>query len=136
MKQNFWQLSRIGKQYAFSAAHSLPKVPDGHPCKRIHGHNYIVEVEIRNEISPVDGFCGNIDFYKVDEGMKPLLEKLDHRYLNDIDGLENPTAELIADWILKNFSPAILYSVKVWETPKCWAMVINSDGYFQKVHRE
>ena len=131
-----WQLARIGKQYAFSAAHRLPKVPDWHQCHRLHGHNYIVEVEIRGEISPTDGFCNNIDFYKVDESMKPLLEKLDHHYLNDIEGLENPTAENIAMWILKNFKPSILWSVKVWETPKCWAEVVNRDGYFQKEHRE
>ncbi len=131
-----WPLCRIGKQYHFSAAHYLPKVHDGHPCKRMHGHNYVVEVEIRNEISPIDGFCGNIDFYKVDEVMNPLIKRLDHRTLNDIPGLENPTAELIAKWILDNYEPAILFSVKVWETPKCYAQVINRDGYFQKAHRE
>lgn len=134
--KNGWQLARIGKQYSFSAAHFLPKVPDGHKCKNMHGHNYVVEVEIRNEISPADGFCGNVDFYQVDESMAPILAALDHKLLNDIAGLENPTAENIASWILKNFKPAILFSVKVWETPKCWAQVINADGYFQKEHRE
>lgn len=131
-----WQLARIGKQYHFEAAHRLPMVPEWHKCSRLHGHNYVVEVEIRGEVAPVDGFCGNIDFFQIDESMNPILEKLDHHYLNDIEGLENPTAENIATWILKNFSPAILFSVKVWETPMCLAQVINRDGYFQKDHRE
>jgi len=135
MKAN-WQLARIGKQYAFSAAHQLPCVPDGHPCKRLHGHNYIVEVEIRGEIAPKDGFCSNIDFMEVDKHMKPIIEQLDHHFLNDITGLENPTAELIAAWILDKYPVKYLYSVTVWETPKCWAQVINEDGFYKKAHRE
>ena len=131
-----WQLSRIGKQYSFSSAHFLPNVPDGHKCKGMHGHNYVVEVEIRGEISPLDGFCGNIDFYKIDESMKPLIKLVDHKVLNDIPGLENPTAEIIAAWFLSNFSPAMLFSVTVWETPKCYATVVNREGYFQKEHRD
>lgn len=131
-----WQLARIGKQYSFAAAHFLPKVPDGHKCKNLHGHNYLVEVEIRNEVSPIDGFCGNIDFYQVDESMQPIIDALDHKLLNDIPGLENPTAENIAGWILAQYKPAILFSVKVWETPKCYAMVVNRDGFFQREHRE
>lgn len=131
-----WQLARIGKQYHFAAAHFLPKVPDGHKCKNMHGHNYMVEVEIRNEISPLDGFCGNVDFYQVDESMKPIIARLDHKLLNEIEGLENPTAENIAAWILKEYQPAILFSVTVWETPKSWATVVNRDGYFQKEHRD
>lgn len=131
-----WQLARIGKQYHFAAAHFLPKVPDGHKCKNMHGHNYMVEVEIRNEISPLDGFCGNVDFYQVDESMKPIIAKLDHKLLNEVEGLENPTAENIAAWILKEYQPAILFSVTVWETPKSWATVVNREGFFQKEHRE
>lgn len=131
-----WQLARIGKQYHFAAAHFLPKVHDGHKCKNMHGHNYMVEVEIRNEISPLDGFCGNVDFYQVDESMKPIIAMLDHKLLNEIEGLENPTAENIAAWILKEYQPAILFSVTVWETPKSWATVVNREGYFQKEHRD
>ncbi len=131
-----WQLARIGKQYSFSAAHMLPKVGDGHPCKRLHGHNYIVEVEIRGEIAPKDGFCSNIDFLEVDRLMKPIIEKLDHHYLNEIPGLENPTAEHIAAWILDKYPVKYLFSVTVWETPKCWAQVVNSEGMYKKGHRE
>lgn len=129
-----WDLCRIAKQYSFSAAHMLPEVGEGHPCKRLHGHNYLVEVEFRGEIAS-NGFCGNLDFASMDESMAPLLKQLDHYYLNDIPGLENPTAENIAAWILKNFEPHFLYSVKVWETPKCWAQVINRDGLFPRAHK-
>ena len=131
-----WQLCRIGKQYAFSAAHKLPHVHPNHPCHRLHGHNYTVEVEIRGEIAPKDGFCASVDFLDVDRHMKPIIEQLDHRYLNEIDGLDNPTAENIAAWILDKYPVKYLFSVKVWETPKCWAEVINADGYYQKAHRE
>lgn len=130
-----WKLCRIAKQYSFSAAHFLPLVPNGHPCKKMHGHNYVVELEVRGEISPLDGFCSNLDFYKLDLLMKPILEKLDHQTINET--IENPTAELIAKYIMDDINSrlAIIYSVKVWETPKCWAMVIN-DGLYKPAHRE
>lgn len=131
-----WQLCRIGKTYKFSAAHRLPLVPVSHKCNRLHGHNYKVEVEIRGEIAQKDGFCGNVDFFEIDNEMKPILETLDHHYLNDIDGLENPTAELIAKWILNKYPRAILFSVKVWEEEDCWAMVVNNEGIYRGEHRE
>lgn len=131
-----WKLCRIGKQYNFSAAHRLTKVGDNHPCARFHGHNYMVEVEFRGEIAPMNGFAGALDFAVFDDAMRPLLAQLDHNYLNDIPGLENPTAEHIAAWIMERFTPYCLYSVTVWETPKCWAKVINADGYFHKAHRD
>lgn len=135
MKQK-WQLCRIGKQYSFSAAHQLPLVPDGHPCKRLHGHNYVVQVEFRGEIAPKDGFCGNLDFADLDKVVKPIIERLDHQFLNDF--IPNPTAELIAAYFLTeiNKERSIYHSVTVWETPKCYAMVINDEGWYQKEHRE
>lgn len=137
MKNN-WSLCRIGKEYSFSAAHKLPKVHENHQCYRLHGHNYKVEVELRGEIAALNGFCMNLDFAQIDEHMKPIIKTLDHHYLNDIEGLENPTAEIIAEWILNklNAQLSIYFSVTVWETPKCWAQVVNRDGYWQKEHRE
>jgi 6-pyruvoyltetrahydropterin/6-carboxytetrahydropterin synthase len=130
-----WELCRIGKEYHFSAAHWLPEVKDGHPCKRMHGHNYVVEVELRNEISG-NGFCGHLDFYEIDAQVKPVIDRLDHRVINDF--ITNPTAENIALYFLAeiNKERSIFYSVKVWETPKCWAMVVNRDGYYHKAHRD
>ena len=108
-------------------------VDELHPCYRLHGHNYIVEIEIRGEIAP-NGFCNGVDFNIIDKEMKPLIDKLDHQYLNDF--INNPTAENIAKWFLDNIKTKIYFSVKVWETPKCWAMVIVNEGLFKKVHRE
>lgn len=143
--RDMWKLCRIGKEYEFCAAHRLPFVKPSHQCSRVHGHNYKVEIEVRNEVltanynaSEVVGFCGGLDFAEIDNQVKPVISRLDHKYLNDIDGLENPTAENIASYILKevNSTRSIFYSVKVWETPKCWAMVINSDGLYRKEHKE
>lgn len=133
-----WKLCRIGKQYHFSSAHRLPKVSEHHPCYQLHGHNYVAEIEIRGEISPRTGFCNSIDFFEVDSHMKSIIETLDHHYLNEIEGLDNPTAENIATWILDklNNKLAMYFSVTVWETPKCWAKVINGTGWYQKDHRD
>jgi len=135
--RQLWQLCRIGKQYDFSAAHFLPKVHDGHPCKRMHGHNYLVEVEIRGEIAPINGFCAQTDFADIDAIIKPIIAEIDHRVLNDF--IDNPTAENIAVYLLQKFmdnSTRYLFSIKVWETPKCWAMVVNDGGLYDVRHRE
>lgn len=132
-----WQYSRIGKQYSFSASHQLTKVPEGHPCARLHGHNYVVEVEVRGDISVRNGFCNGLDFYDLDVAVKPLVEKLDHHHINDV--IDNPTAERIAQWFLDEIlksTPGWAYAVTVWETPKCWAMAVNSDGLYHGKHRE
>lgn len=133
-----WKLCRIGREYSFEAAHRLPYVPAGHKCSRLHGHSYRVMLEVRGEIAPVDGFCSNVDFAQLDLLMKPILEKLDHQTLNEIQGLSNPTAEMIAQWIMDeiNKNRAILFSVTVHETARCWAMVVNKDGVYKPEHRE
>ena len=101
MAKRIWQFSRIGKIYSFSAAHSLPMVPDGHPCKRVHGHNYKVEIEVRGDTAP-NGFCLGMDFYKLDKLVNPLIQQLDHQMLNDF--IKNPTAENIAKWFSDELS--------------------------------
>jgi 6-pyruvoyltetrahydropterin/6-carboxytetrahydropterin synthase len=88
---------QIFKEFTFEAAHRLPHVPAGHKCGRLHGHSYRVEVHITG---PVDDHHGWVrDFADVSCAMRPLLEQLDHYYLNEIDGLENPTSESLARWI-------------------------------------
>ena len=121
-----WDLARIGKRYEFSAAHHLTGVMPTHPCYKMHGHNYVVEVEVRGDVEPVTGFI--IDFHAIDREMKPIIDKLDHSLLNEF--IENPTAERIARWIMDEFRVKYLFSVTVWETPKCWAKVINKDGFY------
>ncbi|PDT81060.1 6-carboxytetrahydropterin synthase QueD [Sinorhizobium sp. BJ1] len=112
---------KITQAFTFEAAHRLPKVPSTHKCHRMHGHSYRVDVQLSGNVDPHTGFV--IDFFDVERAFKPLLEQLDHHTLNDIDGLENPTAENIAIWIWERAKPLLaqLSSIKVFETPFCWA---------------
>ena len=112
----------IGKVYRFEAAHRLPFVPDTHKCSRVHGHNYRVILEIAGGIAS-NGFCNGLDFFDLDATMRTILEKVDHRFLNDVLGLENPTAELIAVWFRRELAAAGMFdaSVTVYETDDCWA---------------
>lgn len=82
--------------YRFEAAHFLPKVPAGHKCARVHGHSYRIEVVIEGEVDPERGWV--MDFAAIDEHAVPLVRLLDHQVLNEIDGLANPTSELLAAW--------------------------------------
>lgn len=115
----------ISRRYHFEAAHLLPKVLDGHRCKRLHGHNYEMEVTLVGGINDV-GFI--MDFWDLDRLVQPILDRVDHRYLNDVPGLENPTAEFIALWFLARLRQAIedestgVSSVRIYETKDCWAV--------------
>jgi 6-pyruvoyltetrahydropterin/6-carboxytetrahydropterin synthase len=108
--------AHIGRSYRFEAAHHLPLVAEGHKCRNMHGHSYRMDVMVKG---PLDrrGFVA--DFAEIDAQVLPLLGKLDHRVLNDVEGLENPTAELIAAWLLERLPTC--ESVRVWETEDCWA---------------
>ncbi len=111
----------ITQAFTFEAAHHLPHVPETHRCRRLHGHSYRVELRIAGEVDPHTGFV--VDFFDVEAVFQPVLAQLDHHLLNEIEGLENPTAENIALWIFRRVKPALaqLASVKVFETPMCWA---------------
>ncbi len=93
------------KDFRFEAAHFLPKVPVGHPCKNMHGHSYKVTVHIKGEPGAETGWL--LDFSDIKKAFAPILQKLDHSVLNDIEGLENPTSELIAIWIWNQLKPAL-----------------------------
>ena len=111
----------ITQAFTFEAAHHLPHVPETHRCRRLHGHSYRVELRLSGEVDSHTGFV--VDFFDVENAFQPLLERLDHHLLNEIDGLENPTAENIALWIFDRVKPELpqLDAVKVFETPMCWA---------------
>ena len=111
----------ITQGFTFEAAHHLPHVPETHRCRRLHGHSYRVELTLAGEVDPHTGFV--IDFFDVESTFAPVLARLDHHLLNDIQGLENPTAENIALWIFRAISPDLpqLAAIKVFETPMCWA---------------
>lgn len=126
-KCNKWKGVRIGKRYEICASHFLPNVPDGHKCKNLHGHNYVIELEMRGEVNPNTGFLVDFEFFN--KNFKPTIMRLDHAHLNDI--IENPTAENIAQWIMDNHRPHCLFSVTVWETSSCYARVVNGDGFWK-----
>lgn len=111
-------ITRIGRTYRFESAHHLPLLPDGHKCKNVHGHNYRVEVVISGALD-ARGFV--MDFAEIDAEILPLIRKVDHRLLNDVEGLENPTAEIIATWFLQRITGC--ESVRVYENDDCWAEV-------------
>jgi 6-pyruvoyltetrahydropterin/6-carboxytetrahydropterin synthase len=110
----------ISKRFTFEAAHRLPHVPTGHKCGRLHGHSYAVEVVVRGEVNPTSGWvCDFADI--VTAWVTSGLGALDHNYLNEIEGLENPTSELLARWIWRRLAAPEarlpgLYAVKVSET--------------------
>jgi 6-pyruvoyltetrahydropterin/6-carboxytetrahydropterin synthase len=106
----------IVQGFRFEAAHFLPNVVPGHRCRRIHGHSYKVEVQVAGEVDPQSGWV--IDFYDIEAAFTPVMEALDHHLLNEIPGLENPTAENIAIWIYKALAPGCpaLSAVVVHET--------------------
>lgn len=95
----------IYKEFTFEAAHRLPNVPDGHKCKRLHGHSFRVEVHVSG---PLDATLGWVmDFADLKRVVKPVIARLDHYYLNDIPGLENPTSEVVARWLWQEIKPLL-----------------------------
>jgi len=87
----------VFREFTFEAAHRLPHVPEGHKCSRLHGHSFRVEVRVRGDIDPASGMV--IDFAEIKAAFAPLLDRLDHYFLNEVEGLDNPTRENRAHWI-------------------------------------
>jgi len=108
----------IRKEFSFSASHFLYGVPETHPCSRIHGHNYVVVVELSSKDLNNMGFVK--DYRELDFIKKYIDEKLDHRHLNEVFSPYNPTAELIARFLYDEFKKDLpqLTAVEVCETPK------------------
>lgn len=106
----------IFKRFTFEAAHHLPNVPEGHKCRRLHGHSFRVEVRVDGSPDPETGWV--MDFADVKRAFGPIRDALDHRYLNEIEGLENPTSENLAKWIWRRLAPELplLSSLVVQET--------------------
>ena len=106
----------IFKRFTLEAAHRLPNVPPGHKCARLHGHSFQVEVHVSGEPGADTGWI--MDFAEVKAAFAPLFSQLDHRYLNEVEGLENPTSERIAVWIWERLKPALpaLSQIVVHET--------------------
>ena len=109
----------IFRVFNIEAAHRLPNVPADHKCARLHGHSFRIEVHVAGEVDPVSGWVQ--DFADIRTAFAPVDEQLDHHYLNDVPGLENPTSENLAAWIWKELSPelSMLSKIVVQETCNC-----------------
>ncbi len=108
--------AEIFKEFTFEAAHRLPFVPENHKCHRLHGHSFRVEVHVSGEVDPNTGWI--LDFADINTAFRPLHDQLDHNYLNEIVGLENPTSENLAVWIWERLEAGLpgLCRVVVRET--------------------
>jgi 6-pyruvoyltetrahydropterin/6-carboxytetrahydropterin synthase len=99
----------------FEAAHLLPRAPEGHKCRRLHGHSFSVEIAVEGEVEPERGWL--LDYGAIRDACSPLHAELDHRYLNEVPGLENPTSENLARWIWERLADKLpLAEVRVAET--------------------
>lgn len=106
----------LSKEFGFEAAHRLPRVPAGHKCGRLHGHSFRIEVKLEGAVDPETGFL--LDYGVISGAFADLRDLLDHNYLNEIPGLENPTSEELARWIWEKLAPRLpaLTEVLVRET--------------------
>ena len=106
----------LRKSFQIESAHRLPNVPAGHKCARLHGHSWVIELVLDGPVGAGTGWV--MDFADVKAAFRPLYDQLDHRYLNDIPGLENPTSERLAIWIWERLKPELplLSQVVIAET--------------------
>lgn len=95
----------IFKRFWVEAAHRLPNLPEGHKCRRLHGHSFCIEVHVSGEIDADTGWV--MDFAEISGKFKPVFDTLDHHYLNEIPGLENPTSENLARWVWQRLKPVL-----------------------------
>lgn len=109
--------ARLAKDYRFEAAQTLPKAPANHKCRLMHGHSFMIEIIVEGETDPETGWI--YDHAEISKAMNPLLDQLDHSYLNDIPGLENPTIELMCKWFWDKLAPQLpgLVEIVLHETP-------------------
>ena len=106
----------ISKTFRIEAAHRLPNVPAGHKCSRLHGHSFAIAIHVSGPLDPDLGWV--MDYADLKAAFAPLFEQLDHHYLNEVPGLENPTSEVLAMWIWAELATALpgLSEVVVRET--------------------
>jgi len=113
--------AELVKTFRFEAAHSLPNIPDGHKCRRLHGHGYRVDVHVKGRPDAKTGWV--IDFGEIKKAVEPILDELDHRCLNEIPGLANSTSETLCVYLWDRIAPGLgnLSAITVWEsdTSRC-----------------
>jgi len=106
----------IFKEFTFESAHRLPHVPEGHKCGRLHGHSFRIAIHLEGAVDPRTGWVR--DFAEIKQVFQPIYARLDHRYLNDIPGLDNPTSENLARWVWRELKPLLpeLSCIRIHET--------------------
>ncbi len=112
----------LRKTFQFEAAHLLPHLPKAHKCRRLHGHSFKVEIVVAGECDPKLGWL--MDYAEITRRFRPIWEKLDHRYLNEVPGLENPTSEQITAWIWKRLKPKLPLLTEVAVAETCTARCV------------
>jgi 6-pyruvoyltetrahydropterin/6-carboxytetrahydropterin synthase len=112
----------LRKTFQFEAAHLLPRLPESHKCRRLHGHSFKVDVVVEGPCDPELGWL--IDYAEISAAFRPLWEQLDHRYLNDVPGLENPTSENLAVWIWARLKPGLPLLTEVVVAETCTARCV------------
>jgi 6-pyruvoyltetrahydropterin/6-carboxytetrahydropterin synthase len=107
---------RLSKSFHFEAAHDLPTFPEGHKCRRLHGHSFRFDVIVEGEVDSAKGYL--IDYGEIKNVVDPVVKRLDHYYLNEIEGLSNPTSENLGRWLWDRLKPVLplLAGVVVHET--------------------
>lgn len=108
--------AELVRTFHFDAAHCLARAPQGHKCRSLHGHSYRVDIHVTGEVDPQCGWV--MDFGDLKQIVSPLIDELDHSNLNDVPGLENSTAELLARYLWDRIAPKLpaLSAVVVWES--------------------
>ncbi len=115
-------MMELRKSFQFEAAHRLPHVPAGHKCARLHGHSFVVELAVRGPLDPHFGWV--MDYADIKAVFRPLHDRLDHHYLNEIPGLENPTSEHVARWIWQELKPRLPLLTEVVVAETCTARCV------------
>jgi 6-pyruvoyltetrahydropterin/6-carboxytetrahydropterin synthase len=119
---------RIYKEFTFEAAHRLPNVPTEHKCARLHGHSFAVKVSVQGDVGENSGWV--MDYADITASFKPIRDLLDHYYLNEIEGLENPTSENIVRWIWLRLKPTLpeLCEIEIKETCTSGCIYTGNDS--------
>jgi 6-pyruvoyl tetrahydropterin synthase/QueD family protein len=107
---------RLSKSFHFEAAHDLPTFPADHKCRRLHGHSFRFDVIVEGDVDPAKGYL--IDYGEIKKVVDPIVKQLDHYYLNEIEGLSNPTSENLTHWLWERLKPLLplLSTIRVHET--------------------
>jgi len=112
----------LRRTFQFEAAHRLPNVVPGHKCARLHGHSFAVELAVAGPLDPELGWV--MDYAEIKAAFEPLYRQLDHNYLNELPGLENPTSELLAKWIWERLQPTLPLLIEIVVAETCTARCV------------